>query len=200
MASKNMKRRNAVLNILREHGNLRFDELHRFCGVEHSFELKFSQLQTMIREGSVFRPERGLYAPMLTYDNLSAIESGYYECLRFLTWDCSDYCDLIDAPENGDFEISDSIGETCDERVAQFLDITPHPLVRKYAEQMITQQHHHLNHTFEHCGHDLYLTSHHHGAGFWDRGLGDLGDELTKYAERVSEVHVFYQDGKIYAE
>lgn len=29
-------------------------------------------------------------------------------------------------------------------------------------------------------GHDLRLTSGGHGAGFWDRGLGELGDRLTK--------------------
>jgi hypothetical protein len=28
-------------------------------------------------------------------------------------------------------------------------------------------------------GHDLWLTSCGHGTGFWDRGLGDLGDRLT---------------------
>lgn len=32
----------------------------------------------------------------------------------------------------------------------------------------------------EMCGHDLYLTSVGHGAGFWDRGLGALGDKLTE--------------------
>jgi hypothetical protein len=28
-------------------------------------------------------------------------------------------------------------------------------------------------------GHDLWLTANHHGAGFWDRGLGDVGKRLT---------------------
>lgn len=31
-------------------------------------------------------------------------------------------------------------------------------------------------------GHDFYLTRNRHGAGFWDRGLGALGDRLTKAA------------------
>lgn len=31
-------------------------------------------------------------------------------------------------------------------------------------------------------GHDLWLTRNHHGAGFWDRGLGALGDRLTSIA------------------
>lgn len=36
--------------------------------------------------------------------------------------------------------------------------------------------------TLERCGHDLFLTRERHGAGFWDRGLGKLGDELTAMA------------------
>lgn len=32
----------------------------------------------------------------------------------------------------------------------------------------------------ERLGHDLRLTSGGHGTGFWDRGLGELGDRLTK--------------------
>lgn len=31
-------------------------------------------------------------------------------------------------------------------------------------------------------GHDFALTRNHHGAGFWDRGLGTLGDDLTEAA------------------
>lgn len=35
--------------------------------------------------------------------------------------------------------------------------------------------------------HDFWLTRNGHGAGFWDRGLGDLGDKLTKLAETFGE-------------
>jgi hypothetical protein len=31
--------------------------------------------------------------------------------------------------------------------------------------------------------HDFWLTRNGHGAGFWDRGLGEVGDELTKDAK-----------------
>lgn len=33
---------------------------------------------------------------------------------------------------------------------------------------------------FEQNGHDFWLTRNHHGAGFWDRGYGDAGRELTE--------------------
>lgn len=32
------------------------------------------------------------------------------------------------------------------------------------------------------CGHDFYLTRNRHGAGFWDRGLGIVGERLTASA------------------
>lgn len=38
-----------------------------------------------------------------------------------------------------------------------------------------------------HLGHDFYLTRNGHGAGFWDRGLGDLGDRLTGASEPYGE-------------
>jgi len=34
--------------------------------------------------------------------------------------------------------------------------------------------------------------------GFWDRGLGDVGDALTKLASSMGEKHLFWgEDGKI---
>lgn len=39
-------------------------------------------------------------------------------------------------------------------------------------------------------GHDLCLTSGHHGVGFWDRDLGSLGDDLTKAAHELPEYGV----------
>ena len=38
-----------------------------------------------------------------------------------------------------------------------------------------------------------------HGAGFWDRGLGDLGDRLTMLAQTYEESDPYVgDDGKIY--
>ena len=39
--------------------------------------------------------------------------------------------------------------------------------------------------------HDYWLTRNRHGAGFWDRGLGDLGDRLTELAHNDGEYHVW---------
>jgi hypothetical protein len=41
-------------------------------------------------------------------------------------------------------------------------------------------------------GHDLWLTRNGHGAGFWDRGLGKLGDELSEWAHSFGSAYVYY--------
>lgn len=37
------------------------------------------------------------------------------------------------------------------------------------------------------AGHDFYLTRNGHGAGFWDRGLGALGERLTRACKPYGE-------------
>ncbi len=50
----------------------------------------------------------------------------------------------------------------------------------------------------EQIGHDFWLTRNHHGAGFWDRGLGDIGEELTKACHVYGEVYLYVSDsGKV---
>lgn len=44
--------------------------------------------------------------------------------------------------------------------------------------------------TAEQIGHDFWLTRNRHGAGFWDRGLGALGERLTHIAHSMGEVWV----------
>jgi hypothetical protein len=47
-------------------------------------------------------------------------------------------------------------------------------------------------------GHDFWLTRNGHGAGFWDRGLGQLGDYLTKWAKTFGEADAdLNEDGKV---
>jgi len=48
-------------------------------------------------------------------------------------------------------------------------------------------------------GHDFWLTRNHHGAGFWDRGYGQLGEELTKWSHAMGTVDMYRgDDGLIY--
>lgn len=44
------------------------------------------------------------------------------------------------------------------------------------------------------AGHDYALTRNGHGAGFWDRGIGDLGDLLTGAASAYGESGLYPTD------
>ena len=43
-------------------------------------------------------------------------------------------------------------------------------------------------------GHDFILTRNGHGTGFWDRGLGEIGDRLTKWAKTFGSIESLYID------
>lgn len=49
------------------------------------------------------------------------------------------------------------------------------------------------------AGHDFALTRNHHGAGFWDRGLGEVGDRLTVASHAYGEQDLYVgDDGRLY--
>jgi hypothetical protein len=48
--------------------------------------------------------------------------------------------------------------------------------------------------TEEQIGHDLWLTRNGHGAGFWDRNLGEIGNKLTKICEEFKALNVFVEN------
>lgn len=50
------------------------------------------------------------------------------------------------------------------------------------------------------AGHDFWLTRNRHGAGYWDRGNGALGDRLTEAAHTFGEVWLYVgDDGLVYS-
>ena len=52
----------------------------------------------------------------------------------------------------------------------------------------------------EQIGHDFWLSRNHHGAGFFDRGLGEIGDKLTNITHEFKEINVFGDEATIYIE
>lgn len=51
------------------------------------------------------------------------------------------------------------------------------------------------------AGHDFWLTRNRHGAGFWDRGLGERGARLTEAAHVYGEVYLWTDDeGTVHSE
>lgn len=48
-------------------------------------------------------------------------------------------------------------------------------------------------------GYDFWLTRNRHGAGFWDRGLGEVGDLLTDAAQEFKQVDIYVgENGLLY--
>ena len=51
----------------------------------------------------------------------------------------------------------------------------------------------------EQVGHDFWLTRNGHGTGFWDRGLGELGEKLTRACKTFGESYMYIgDDGRVY--
>ena len=125
-------------------------------------------------------------------EQIESIEQGYFDALEWLTWGCPD------REQNGipeEFELdSDTINKLVSNIVKDFITRTPPEKIEQYLTDIKSTQYHSRNHCLNLLGHDLYLTSERHGAGFWDRGLDDLGDELTALAEKCSTIHIFYDD------
>lgn len=56
-----------------------------------------------------------------------------------------------------------------------------------------------LSYTPERAGVDFWFTRNHHGAGFWDRGLGEVGRRLTEAAHAAGSRDVYAgDDGYLY--
>lgn len=81
-------------------------------------------------------------------------------------------------------DISDQLLESSINDVDQFIELSQ-PIFDKYDYLVDDGQ----------IGHDLALTRNGHGAGFWDRGLGSLGDELTALVDsNFKTVNLFVND------
>lgn len=137
----------------------------------------------------LYAHENGVDQDLVT-DALDAMTDGYLEALLWTS--------VTDesAAEGGDSSYVDegySTADVTDGFRARVLDhllsvVVAHPLaVRLYGARRFFNS---LGPNtvarsgeWDYFGHDYMLTRDHHGAGFRDRGLGELGDYLTKIAE-----------------
>lgn len=58
------------------------------------------------------------------------------------------------------------------------------------------------NMSYAQLGHDIWFTRNRYGLGFWDRGLGELGEELTAAAHNMGEIQAVFlgNDSLVYFE
>jgi hypothetical protein len=119
---------------------------------------------------------------------------GYIICALWSTTDDSDSGECLDATYDIDDlspEALEAIKSDCDD----FQESNKKDLAEYYTKYKPVG-----GYDPEECaGHDFWLTRNHHGAGFWDRGLGELGQRLTK-AAHVYNGQDWYgaEDGKVH--
>lgn len=94
----------------------------------------------------------------------AALNAAYIEALYFT--DCGPDSDI-----ESDCELSPESIAKCSADCCAFVDKLIEARLFKKALDVMTP---------EQIGHDFWLTRNGHGAGFWDRGQGALGDKLTK--------------------
>jgi hypothetical protein len=89
---------------------------------------------------------------------------------------------------------------------AEFNEVTLISMEAEFAdflamiEPILEKQSYEYSLNDEQIAHDFWLTRNGHGAGFWDRGLGKLGEELTIAAESFGSLDLYTGDnGEIYA-
>ena len=76
-------------------------------------------------------------------------------------------------------------------------DIAPETLAAN--ERSYTGQYDRPSYEESRAGHDFWLTRNRHGAGFWDRGLGAIGDKIADVARSWGGVDLYVGgDGRIY--
>lgn len=131
----------------------------------------------------------------ITIDSLDEFTRAYIECALWSSTDESrdDGGDPLDknyGPEDIAPEALQKMADDC----AKFQ--------RENAETLDRTDYHESRWSkAELAGHDFWLTRNGHGAGFWDRGLGAIGDVLTAASKKFRECHLYVgDDGKVYAE
>ena len=124
--------------------------------------------------------------------NIDTFTKAYIECALWSSTDNSD-------PENGGNPLDDNYGmediapETLAEMIADCADFQ----ASNATDLALAAEQGRGN---EYAGHDFWLTRNGHGAGFWDRGLGAVGDRLTKASKPYGSVDLYVgDDGLIHA-
>ena len=126
----------------------------------------------------------------ISNSELARVLAGYMECALWSSMDESDE-DGGD-PMDASYSIGDIDGDAraeMEKDCRDFIEGIPMASLEAYL----------YRYGYEHFGHDFWLTRNGHGVGFWDRGLGELGDWLTEQCKPYGDVNLYVgDDGRIY--
>lgn len=121
-------------------------------------------------------------------EKLDAFTAAYIDCLLWLVRDENE--ETLDLQGECPSILTADALKQCIEDCADFQQANKAALEAAYSDPRfqfgVTQS-----------GHDFFLTRNGHGAGFWDRGLGEVGDTLTKAAKVYGSVDPYLYRGKV---
>ena len=103
---------------------------------------------------------------------LDEFTTAYLECALWSSTDEND------EPMDANYGIEDLTDECVNQAIEDCADF-------QEANAELLEQAHTVYDTDDkaaYAGHDFWLTRNRHGAGFWDRGLGEVGKNLTEAA------------------
>ena len=129
----------------------------------------------------------------LTPTDLGAFTIAYLECALWAETDNADESGGV--PLDSNYGLDDFTPEAIKRAITD---------CRKFQAEnaALLQKAHYNNDEFsddEMAGHDFWLTRHSHGAGFWDRELGEVGDKLTEACKAFGECWVVVgDDGRLH--
>lgn len=138
------------------------------------------------------------HAVALAGADIDAIVDGYLDCQLWAGLDMDRDDDGTNPPLDENYGRDDIDPEYVDKVRAELTEVvTEHPLaVRMYLAAIQCGEYASGGTRSEHFGHDFYLTREGHGAGFWDRGLGELGDYLTGIAKAYGSAEQLFDNGE----
>lgn len=159
----------------------------RESGQELTRDILDSSMSMAVNDHSEVESDLRGYATALAGADVDAMVDGYLACQLWAQYDMSRDEDNGNSPtldENYSREdIADEYVDAVREEFAAL--VAEHPLavrmfLRVTGRTSAPELYEDANGSF---GHDFYLTREGHGAGFWDRGLGELGDYLTQISK-----------------
>jgi hypothetical protein len=121
--------------------------------------------------------------------DIDAIVNGYLDCQLWAGMDMDREDTNLDQNYGREDISGDYVAKVREELLTV---VTDHPLAVRMYLTARERTGYDRNELF---GHDFYLTRERHGAGFWDRGLGELGDYLTDIAHAYGDAEELYDDG-----
>lgn len=139
---------------------------------------------------------QGTLETAVRFNKLDEFTQGYISTAFWLARDESDQDESGNPNEHPDWSLADLAEETWtkfEDECREFQESFADDLAEACDNGRIN------GYDMERAGTDFWLTRNHHGAGFWDRGLGDVGDKLTANSHPYGETDLYVgDDGKLY--